>query len=368
MKLHNIQGIMKKSLSVLMFMVVTMMLSCNDKGPLIQVDEVREVDFLNRTGDVIEGKLMGEIIGAQNIMIHDTLLFVQTSNPEGMLQIYGLSDPSKILGFFCKMGRANNEMSRISLIQAFSKDNHCYLIVVDQNLRICELDITASLENGYSVVTHSKMRPFVELGTDICLDNNLDYLLDYMPDYYSLSEGKQTKASSKFTLVKHDKQKELVFFESAMVTDEGFTYAPYRGLLSKHPSKNLAVFSFSYMDYLLFMDFDKKRYYASHQKGSMTHEGIYHQEAPWIKHFSASTATEKYFFVYYRNSDYSLEPHDGVFYPELLVFDWDGNYVNGFKMDRNSSSLAYDEKNMILYTLSTKTEQIYAYDMSSLLP
>lgn len=60
---------MKKSLSVLMFMVVTMMLSCNDKGPLIQVDEVREVDFLNRTGDVIEGKLMGEIIGAQNIMI-----------------------------------------------------------------------------------------------------------------------------------------------------------------------------------------------------------------------------------------------------------------------------------------------------------
>jgi hypothetical protein len=59
---------------------------------------------------------------------------------------------------------------------------------------------------------------------------------------------------------------------------------------------------------------------------------------------------------------------ENVWYPELLIFDWEGNYLKGFKMDRNSISLGYDSERKILYTFTSQKEQLYAYDLSGLLP
>jgi hypothetical protein len=37
-------------------------------------------------------------------------------------------------------------------------------------------------------------------------------------------------------------------------------------------------------------------------------------------------------------------------------------------MDRNSISLGYDSERKILYTFTSQKEQLYAYDLSGLLP
>jgi hypothetical protein len=171
-------------------------------------------------------------------------------------------------------------------------------------------------------------------------------------------------------LIKGDEQTELDFFKRPMaVTDDGFKDFPYRGTIHKHPSKNIVVNKFNYMDYLLFMDFDKKHNFVVHQNGSMTHEGLFEPVEPWIQNFSPCTVTENYIFVYYRNGDYSHVQRPGDdFYPELLIFDWDGNYIKGLKMDRNSISPAYNENSKILYTFCNRTEQLYEYDLSGLLP
>lgn len=344
---------------------------CCYNDPVIQVDDVREIDFLNKTGDVLEGHFVGEILGARSMTSYDTLLFVVTSDPNGMLQIFSLNDLHNKMGSFCKRGRARNEMSQItSLCQSYKKDGHIYLFMIDGGVRICEMDITASLEQGTTQITRTKMRPIYNLGADLFINNDIDNVLDFIEDYRVEDEKKQKIAPSKYTLFNDEKQTNLSFFKSAMEVDEqSLVIFPYRGTISKHPSKNLVVNKFSYMDYLLFMDFDNNHFFAVHQKGSITHNDIYYREDPWIQHFSACTESEKYFLVFYRNGDYSHVQQEGnVYYPELLVFDWDGNYIKGFKMDRQSDSMVYDEKHKILYTLRSRTEQIYSYDLSPYLP
>lgn len=358
---------------VLLFAIASFsfLLVCCKKDPVIQVDDVREIDFLNKTGDVIEGQFVGEILGARTITAYDSLLFVVTNNPDGMLQIFSFNDLHNKLGSFCKRGRARNEMSQItSLCQSYKKDGHIYLFMIDGGVRICEMDVTASLEQGVTLITRTKMRPMYKLGADLFINNDIDYVLDFIEDFRVGDEKKQKKAPSKYTLYKDDKQNNLAFFKSAMEVDEhSLAIFPYRGTIVKHPSKNLVVNKFFYMDYLLFMDFDNNHFFAVHQKGSITHNDIYYREDPWIQHFSACTESENYFFVFYRNGKYSQIQQEGdVYYPELLVFDWEGNYLKGFKMDRQSDSMVYDDKHKKLYTLRSRTEQLYCYDLSSYLP
>lgn len=361
---------MRKVVNLFVLCVISSMMLCCKRNPVIQVDNVKEVDFVNKTGDVLNGVLVDEILGARVIMVYDTLLFVVTTDPQGLLQIFSTNNVHQKLGSFCKQGRAQNEMSRLSFCQAYKKDDHIYLFVIDGGMRICELDITASLEKGATVVTRAKMRPAVELGLDVFIDNDIDYMLDFT-DSYSIQFGeKQKTVPSRYLLFKDDKQQNLVFFKSPMNVDEsGFVNFPYRGTILKHPSKNIVVNKFSYMDYLLFMDFDNNHNYAIHQQGSMTHEDIYYREDPWIQHFSACTTSEDFFLVYYRNGDYSHIQREGDdYYPELLLFDWEGNYIKGFKMDRNSDSMGFDENNKVLYTMNARTEQLYSYDLSPYLP
>lgn len=362
---------MKNKICYILSFVSIFLIICCKKSAIIQVEDVREVDFVNNTGEIIYGKLVNEIMGARIIGAFDTLLFVVTNDPKGLLQVYSLNDTHRKLGTLCQQGRAQNEMSRLSLVQAYYKDDHCHLFIIDAGIRICELDITASLEKGSTVVCQSLMRPFSQLGSDVFINNDIGYMIDFM-DAYDIQpyEEEQKRVPSKYTIIKDEKQKDLVFFRTPMrVSERGLVNYPYRGTLVKHPSRNIVVNKFSYMDYLLFMDFDHNHFFATHQIGSMTHEDTYEREEPWIQHFSACTVSENYFFIYYRNGIYSRIQQEGdVYYPELLVFNWDGNYLKGFKMDMNSSSIAFDEKNKILYTLSTKTEKIFAYDLSTILP
>ena len=69
----------------------------------------------------------------------------------------------------------------------------------------------------------------------------------------------------------------------------------------------------------------------------------------------------------YRQGEYTQKTTAGDWYPELLVFDWNGNYITGFKMDRKISSIEYDEIHKVLYGINGD-EELYAYDMGNFLP
>lgn len=57
--------------------------SCTQKGPMVL--ETHDVDFLNRTGDVVHGKFLDlDVAGGHTIAVYDTLLMVTTGNPAAL--------------------------------------------------------------------------------------------------------------------------------------------------------------------------------------------------------------------------------------------------------------------------------------------
>lgn len=143
---------------------------------------------------------------------------------------------------------------------------------------------------------------------------------------------------------------------------------PYMGSLQKHPQRNLVVQSFQGMDYLLFMDFDADEYFAVHQQGSLTFNDTYvNSKSQMPPHFTDGAKSSKYLMFLYRQGEYTQKTTAGDWYPELLVFDWSGNYITGFKMDRVINMIEYDEIHKVLYGLNGDDE-LYAYDMEKVIP
>ena len=145
---------------------------------------------------------------------------------------------------------------------------------------------------------------------------------------------------------------------------------PYSGNIKKHPSRNLVVQSFDRMDYLLYMDLDADNYFMVHQKGALTFDDTYvgNPDMYQIVRFTEAAASSEYLMYLYRHGDYTLSTSHDEFYPELLVFDWDGNYITGFKTNLSIHAIEYDEIHKVLYGLDRGNEILYAYDMSHLLP
>ena len=201
---------MRIALRNLCIVAVTFLLMCckdMSNSPIIQVKDVREVDYLNKTGEVIEGTFVREIMGGGSILLCDTLLFAITSNPEGMLEVYSTNNLQHKLASLCIRGRAEIEMSYLSMAQVYKNDDRYYMLIVDAYTRFCEIDITESLEKGYTVVTRTKMRQFYQAGHSIFLNNDIDYTLDYIPRYDDPEIEDDTKyARVKYTLVKGDEQ------------------------------------------------------------------------------------------------------------------------------------------------------------------
>lgn len=345
-------------------------LSCyNNDNSKTLIDD-REVDFLNKTGDVMEGKLVrSDILGADNMVIFDTLFMVATNNPEGQLQVFSLNTLEH-LGSFCKKGRARNEMLNAMAFteQAYYKNGHLILAMFDPPRIFKEVDITASLQSGNTeIISSQEFTSMAGGGEFMLLDNDYNYRYEYERNIFELEEV--TGIPTRYTVYKDGEKRELKFFGTLMDTESKNKTLPYLGSLYKHPQKNIVVQSFQNMDYLLFMDFDAEKYFTIHQKGSVTFNDTYvHSNSQRPIHFSDGASSSKYLMILYRQGEYTQKTTEGEWYPELLVFDWDGNYITGFKMDREIYTIEYDEIHKILYGLNHVNEEFYAYDMATFQP
>lgn len=342
-------------------------ISCNS-DPNILVD-VHEVDFLNKTGDIIEGKLVkSEILGATNIVVFDTLIMVNTKNPEGQLQVFS-SNTLEHLGSFCKMGRARNEMLKayVPTEQAYYRNGHLILVMIDAPRTFKEVDITASLQSGNTEIISTQECLPVGDGEFMLLGNDFNYRYEFQRNTYGIEDSKAVP--TKYTLYKYGEKRELKFFNTLMdIGPELNKLVPYTGDLFKHPNKNLVVQNFTCMDYLLYMDFDVDKYFAVHQIGSTTFNDTYvFDKSQMPAYFTDGASSSKYLMFLYRQGEYTQKTTYGNWYPELLIFDWEGNYITGFKIDREIRFIEYDEIHNVLYGINND-EELYAYDMAKIIP
>jgi hypothetical protein len=340
--------------------------SCNEQPSNFNV-KTRELSFRNKTKDVIHGKAIMEVPGVRDILLIDSLFLFPTIDPAGGLKVYS-ANTFRLLGSFCKEGRARNEFQRGRLLtkQVYhNQDGHVILPFCDAPTIVKEVDVTESILQGHTVV----LSVMDNEGNTVFLDNAMNKRFVFISNKFEYDDEKNDVPSIYALKDTLGNARTFKIFNSMVdhISEKYFT-APYRGALYKHPHRNLVVQTFSYMEYLLFFDFDKDLIYATHEKSALSFDGVYDKSVRRDNDFAFTdgTSTDNYILVLYWRGDYYFNVPNREGPNELLVFDWDGNYINGFKMDRQILRIEYDEKRHILYAIDDN-ETLYRYDMTGLI-
>lgn len=379
--------------NVLLLVMLLVLLSCNN-GKSRLLFAVHETDFVNKSKITVKGTPVDvELpLGVSNLAICDSFFIVMFYNGGPLMNVYSLD--WDLLGRFCYKGRAKNEfldVPRMFSRQTLKGENGNILIPLkegDYHMKV--LDLQQSLQSQKTTIVMEKlfmphtmaksggvekkyyMFPryfdFVFLNNDInqiFRANSMLIDLDgsvYGKDYEVMYDSIQLKY---FKMLSHD-------------FPEDFDYVG--GQLHKHPSRNLIIEPFMDMDYIMFFDLDNDTTFAIHQKGSPSFDD---KLSPVVSstvtnldgdeeimdtrpiHFANFAATESFFMVYYGAGDYTInqpDPLNGA--PELLFFDWDGNFLKSVMMDMYVGDIVYDEKAQMLYGIDHSNECIIGFDLS----
>lgn len=363
---------MNKRLLMITMSVLFVLMSCNNKSHY--AFDVKEIDFVNKTGDVIEGKeLEVGVFGINNILICDSLLLVITQDPNGLLKVLSIDD-FKLLGNLCLEGNARNEFFFLNFLSGqwyYDKKGDLILPIIDDEDILKEINISQSVREQSTVIL-----PYVSECISIML---ADFVLidnDVNKRFQCYRSHKDEVVSGKYYVPKYNIAesgyvvREIEVFPKLMkLVSEGNSMNMYYGKLKKHPSKNIILQPMNFLDYILRFDLNNNDFSAIHQKGSLSFDDIIPSLTLNTRaSFSASCITSDYLFVLYRAGEYTRSfsgNNDDC--PELYVFDWDCNYLGGVKLGNKIRDIAYDEKHQRLIGLQRGEDILYSFDLSELI-
>ena len=387
---------MKKLLFLLA--AILAVLSCNSSKSRFLFD-VKEIDFVNKSDTTVKGtRLDVEFpLGVSQLALCDSFFVVMFQYGDPFMNVY--SKEWDLLGRFCYKGRAKNEfldVPRMISRQTLKGDNGNTLIPFIESRHgigagIKVVDLQQSLQSQKTAMVMDK-----------------DFLPFYVAKYEKV-EGESFLMPRYFDFIFLNDDINRTFRSNRMVTDQGqILYEPdftvmddsvqlkYFKMLSrvypedgdyvgaplyKHPSRNLIIAPFYCIDYILFFDLDNDTTFAIHQKGSLSFDdkltpityttveisdGIEETLQTEPDHFAGFAGTESFFMVMYCAGDYTINQPDPMnAAPELLFFDWDGNFLKSVMMDKGAGNLVYDETTQTLYGIKYPNESILSFDLSS---
>ena len=143
----------------------------------------------------------------------------------------------------------------------------------------------------------------------------------------------------------------------------------------RHPKRNLIIELFMCSDYIAFLDLDNNRRFFVHQKDATTFDQELetkvftdHGESytgPAFVRFTNATLTESFFMATYYNA---LADQSEV-KPELLFFDWDGNFLKSVRLSMVTRFNAYDPKTKTLYGIDfhSEDEPLISFNLSQVI-
>ncbi len=374
------------------FLIATILLVVSCKQSRLAID-VREVDFINKSHVTLKGFEVDAQwpLGLLDITVSDSFLIVKTQGKGPRMHVY--SDDYDYLGQYCFIGRAGNEFiteASMPAKQIFkTADGKTLIPLKDSGYGHKVMDLQQSLKSKITVITQQddftgeRIFPISDgnvihtLGVDfdyVFLDNDINHTFQmYNP---VVEYGKVLIEPSCAVMYDTVCVKSIKLWDHFDKDDENYI----NGRLYKHPGRNLIIDPLTDMDYIIFFDLDNERNFAIHQSGSPSFDnkpepeivgefklpdGQIIYEYKHTPHFIGFACTDSFFMLLYFAGDYSTQvPDSDQAAPELLIFDWDGNFLKSAKMDVRITNIGYDERKQILYGVDYPNDRIICYDMS----
>jgi len=346
--------------------MVISLISCSDnKGGEYFSLPVKEVDYLGKCGPAVSGTPVSwSPLGSDEFVIKDSLCMIVTSDPEGMLKVVSLNSNS-LIGNFCTKGRAGNEFLRAldEFNQPYVRNGDIFYPLTDMDFFYSQVKVVNVSESLRKKTTVIDDQFEVDVRHCVLLDNDKNRQfqvieIDGPEEYENLGD----KAPERYVLVENGVENEIEVFPKRMKgADENLIFVPYGGAMFKHPGKNIAVQLLMDMDYIIFFDFENNRHFAIHQKGAVTFDDECPDPVGNEMFFTDAAVSDDYLFALYWHEGNSWESNTQDNRPEILAFDWKGNFLGGCRLGERITSIEYDATRNVIYGLSRITETIYTY-------
>lgn len=371
---------MKRSIFFPFLLILCSLISCKKHFAY----EVKEIDFVNKSDTLIDGNLVDISLplGLQDFAMCDSMFLFLTEDVSAQLLVYSAKD-GRLLGRFCGKGRAKYEIISPTMLshEVFKDPSGAILLpLAEQRSAIKLINITESVKKNRTVVQDVRECSSIYY---ILLDNDIYNTLEYFtperdilyrdivePPYFEVKrngeeEGKKINMYPK--IMNLEKSSDALLF--------------YHGSMYKHPSRNMVVQPLVFMDYVLFMDIDNNKYFAVHQKGSLSFDDyisasytvgedyvLMHEGRKLPYHFGDPFCTESFIMFLYTAGDYYTNVEDGGrACPELIIFDWDGNFIRSIKLGKEVHCVSYDSNSMTLYGADLIESIMYRFDFSDVI-
>ena len=337
--------------------------------------ETKEMDFVNKSDSIMVGEELNiSVIAPRNIMVCDSLILILSSDPNGQLKVFSLSSMKQIANL-CSKGRAKNEFIQPIFVSNNYQiiDGDIHVQIYDNQNTFKDVNVSESIRKQSTIVTKAYECPYPLNSKMIFIDNQINKRFVCFPADESQSVENITLPPRYTIEINGNEENELKVFPRIResVNPEDATYG-YFGALHKHPNKNIVVQTLESMDYLLFFDLDKNKNWAIHQIGSTSFDDVVQPtdfDAIEYTHFLGFACTSDIIMTIYIAGDYSVNVSDyfSESKPELLFFDWDGNYLGGVKLNQRTNRFAYDSIHQRIIGLDYSNEVLYSYDISKIL-
>jgi hypothetical protein len=155
------------------------LISCGDKYFTLDAEElVLPESFV----EIDHEPLNLNIMGSNDLIIYDTLMFVITSNPDGHLYVFS-TNTKRLLMQLCKQGRASNEFMQpfFSAKQILANNSSILLPLVNNATQLKVVNISESLKTGNTIVEYTEPHPFVSDASVLIGDSEGDRLIAWDP-------------------------------------------------------------------------------------------------------------------------------------------------------------------------------------------
>lgn len=350
---------------ILMIVLLGFTASCK---PVYYENDIKEIDFLDTPRyALIPEQLDSCPIGIDDIISFGDYLFATVKDPSSQLRIYDVNNDCLIASIGSR-GRANNEFISPQFVgdQVYIRDDELYLPVIDNMTILKEINVTESIKQSEAVVPFRTFCVGPAEGRISLLDNDITKTFVFVKPLL-LNE----KATQPLYLIKEEglDAVRIPAFKDVIEGDNRVNVlAQYLGGLKKHPQRNVIVQPMQNMDYILFFDVDSMRYYAVHQLGSRTFEDKVIENinySPSSYCFGDGAVSKDFFLVNYC-ARVIANPDDEV-KTEILMFDWEGNFIKGFTANVAMHRITYNESNQTLYGCDLSNEKLYKVSLKDYL-
>jgi len=363
---------MKRSL---LFLAALALLSCNQNKqsdsdgqkpdaivekalPPLKEGEIALTD--DAFGDIIE--LSGEQhpvnqifkIGETGMIAKDSLLIVKNRNEDYLFMTFSLPD-FRYLKSFGKVGGGPGEMQICQLVNSANKNYVCYIYEQDQNKLY-------SVDNDFSV-NESAIR--------LSGNNNLfgDKQLVNTSDTSFLYAESTKKGKAIFHLSIYPNDSTAVRqIQDISFSDDHTNWASYIGDFGVNANKKRLVYAYKYFKRLLFMDTEtgKIRTLIFNKKEAETGEATEMLKPDNITHYWGISAQEKYVYLLYSGRtpiDVANEWKKHLTYIYVEQFDWNGNPIRKFKLDRWGYFCVNEKETQLILASTTDDDPFFIYKL-----